>query len=196
MPVMQEVATSDAPDIAGLLAPFESLDGVGPTLAALLAEATGGSRVVDLLLHLPERVVIRRRVASPEDAPLDADCVLEVEVKSLRAARARTTGRPYVEVKAVAGGWPLTIRYMNGRLPWIGKLLPAGSFRFLAGRVLAEGSRGWAMLNPLSAEREAALPMVEPVWPMVRDLTPKRLAGAMSSALEQLRPLPEWADPA
>jgi ATP-dependent DNA helicase RecG len=196
MAVMQEVAPSDAPDIAGLLAPFESLDGVGPTLAALLAEATGGERVVDLLLHLPERVVVRRRVASPEEAPLDADCVLEVEVKSLRAARGRTTGRPYVEVKAVAGGWPLTVRYMNGRLPWIQKLLPAGSFRFLAGRVLAEGSRGWAMLNPLSAERESALPLVEPVWPMVRDLTPKRLAGAMSAALERLRPLPEWADPA
>ena len=58
-----------------------------------------------------------------------------------------------MDVKATAGGWPLTIRYMNGRLPWIQKLLPAGSFRFLAGRVVAEGSRGWAMLNPLSAER-------------------------------------------
>ena len=31
-----------------------------------------------------------RRAA--EEAPLDQDCVLEVEVKSLRAARARSTG--------------------------------------------------------------------------------------------------------
>jgi ATP-dependent DNA helicase RecG len=187
-------ADHDAEAAQGLLAPLTELAGVGPTLAALLEEATGGDRVLDLLLHLPERVVIRKRVASPEDAPPDQDCVLEVEVKSLRAARARSTGRPYVEVKAVAGGWPLTIRYMNGRLPWIQKLLPAGSFRFLAGRVLAEGSRGWAMLNPLSAERPEGLPLVEPVWPLVRDLTPKRLAGAMATALDRLRPLPEWAD--
>ncbi|WP_240790971.1 ATP-dependent DNA helicase RecG [Roseomonas sp. AR75] len=185
---------TDADSAAGLLAPLESLEGVGPTLARLLEEATGGDRVLDLLLHLPERVVIRRRVASPEEAPLDQDCVLEVEVKSLRAARARSTGRPYVEVKAVSGGWPLTIRYMNGRLPWIQKLLPASSFRFLAGRVLAEGSRGWAMLNPLSAERPDALPLVEPVWPLVRDLTPKRLRGAMEAALGRLHPMPEWAD--
>jgi ATP-dependent DNA helicase RecG len=184
----------DAQLLAGLLAPLEELRGVGPTLAALLAEATGGERVLDLLLHLPERVIIRRRVTSPEDAPPDQDCVLEVEVTSLRAARARSTGRPYVEVKAVAGGWPLTIRYMNGRLPWIQKLLPAGAIRFLAGRVLAEGSRGWAMLNPLSAERPEALPLVEPVWPLVRDLTPKRLRAAMEAALDRLRPLPEWAD--
>jgi ATP-dependent DNA helicase RecG len=184
----------DAPAVAGLLAPLESLAGVGPTLAALIEEAAGGGRVLDLLLHLPERVVIRRRVASPEEAPLDQDCILEVEVKSLRAARARSTGRPYVEVKALAGGWPLTIRYMNGRLPWIQKLLPAGSFRFLAGRVVAEGGRGWAMLNPLSAERPEGLPLVEPVWPLVRDLTPKRLRAAIEAALERLVALPEWAD--
>jgi ATP-dependent DNA helicase RecG len=191
-----EHATWDALAAAGLLAPVGDLHGVGPTLAKLLAEATGGERVLDLLLHLPERVIIRRRVASPEEAPPDQDCVLEVEVTSLRAARAKSTGRPYVEVKAQAGGWPLTIRYMNGRLPWIQKLLPAGSVRFLAGRVMVEGSRGWAMLNPLSAEQPEALPLVEPVWPLVRDLTPKRLRAAMEAALERLRPLPEWADPA
>ncbi|MCZ8149476.1 MAG: DEAD/DEAH box helicase, partial [Roseomonas sp.] len=190
-----EHAAEDALAAAGLLAPVVDLHGVGPTLAKLLAEATGGERVLDLLLHLPERVIIRRRVASPEEAPPDQDCVLEVEVVSLRAARAKSTGRPYVEVKAQAGGWPLTIRYMNGRLPWIQKLLPAGSVRFLAGRVMVEGSRGWAMLNPLSAERPEALPLVEPVWPLVRDLTPKRLRAAMDAALDRLRPLPEWADP-
>ena len=194
MAALNAAPVEDAPGAAGLLAPLGELHGVGPTLARLLEEATGGDRVLDLLLHLPERVILRRRVASPEEAPPDQDCILEVEVKSLRAARARSTGRPYVEVKAVSGGWPLTIRYMNGRLPWIQKLLPPGSFRFLAGRVLTEGSRGWAMLNPLSAERPEALPTVEPVWPLVRDLTPKRLRAAMESALDQLRPLPEWAD--
>lgn len=180
---------------AGLLAPVASLAGVGPTLARLLVEATGGDRVIDLLLHLPERVVIRKRVPSPEEAPLDQDCVLEVEVKSLRAARSRSTGRPYVEVRCTAGGWPLTLRHMNGRLPWIEKLLPRGSTRFLAGRVQAEGSRGWAMINPLSAEGEDRLPLVEPVWPLVRNLTPKRLGMAMDAALAKLQPLPEWIDP-
>jgi ATP-dependent DNA helicase RecG len=181
---------------APLLAPLETLPGVGPTLARLLAEATGGTRVLDLLLHLPERVVQRARVPSPDLAPLDRDCVLEVEVQSLRAARAKSTGRPYVEVKALSGGWPLTLRFMNGRLAWIEKLLPRGGVRFVAGRVLAEGTRGWAMLNPLAAEHPEALPLVEPVWPLVRDLTPKRLRAAMTAALERLPRLPEWADPA
>ncbi len=177
-----------------LLAPVSTLPGVGPTLAKLLEEATGGGRVLDLLLHLPERVVQRERAPSPAEAPVDRDCILDVEVKSLRAARARATGRPYVEVKALSGGWPLTLRFINGRLAWIEKLLPAGSVRFVAGRVLAEGNRGWAMLNPLSAERPEGLPLVEPVWPLVRDLTPKRLRMAMDGALALLKPFPEWAD--
>jgi ATP-dependent DNA helicase RecG len=180
--------------IGALLAPLTDLPGVGPTLAALIEEAAGGRRVLDLLLHLPERVILRARVPSPADAPLDRDCVLEIEIKKLRAARSKSTGRPYVEVKASSGGWPITLRYINGRLPWIQKQLPEGSFRFVAGRVLAEGTRGWAMLNPLSAARPEALPLVEPVWPMVRDLTPKRLRTAMEAALERLHPLPEWAD--
>jgi len=189
------ILSAQPEDIAApLLAPVSTLPGVGPTLAKLLEEATGGGRVLDLLLHLPERVIQRQRVASPEDAPLDQDCVLEIEVKSVRAARGRASGRPYVEVKALAGGWPLTLRYMNGRLAWIQKLLPAGSVRFLAGRVLAEGNRGWAMLNPLSAERPEGLPLVEPVWPLVRDLSPKRLRMAMEGALALLKPFPEWAD--
>jgi ATP-dependent DNA helicase RecG len=177
-----------------LLAPLDSLPGVGPTLARLLAEATGGTRVLDLLLHLPERVVLRQPVASPAEAPLDADCILEVEVRGLRAAHSGRTGRPYVEVKTVAGGRALTLRFFNSRLPWIEKLLPPASFRLLAGRVLPEGSQGFAMLNPQVAERAEQLPRVEPVWPLVRDLTPKRLAHAMAGALEALPALPEWAD--
>ena len=180
---------------AALLAPFGTLPGVGPTLCKLLAEATGGTRVLDLLLHLPERVTIRKRIEDPADAPADQECVLPVEVLSLRAARSKA-GRPYVEVRATAGGSALAIRYIHGRLPWIEKLLPKGTTRFVAGRVLADAKTGFAMMNPLSAETEAALPLVEPVWPLVRGLTPKRLGGAMRAALALLPAMPEWADAA
>ncbi len=168
---------------------------MGETLAKLLREATGGGRVLDLLLHLPERVVIRRRAASPAEAPAEQDCILEVLPMQLRAARSGRTGRPFVEVKALAGSQPLTLRFMNGRLPWIQKLLPPDGIRFVCGRVLNEGGGGFGMMNPLVAEREDELPLVEPVWPMVAGLTARRIAVAMGAALGRLEPLPEWADP-
>ncbi|MBW8268510.1 ATP-dependent DNA helicase RecG [Caldovatus aquaticus] len=182
------------PRLAPLLAPLATLRGVGPGLARLLAEAAGGERVLDLLFHLPERVVLRRRLADPAEAPAEGEVVLAATIRSLRAAVART-GRPYVEARASAAGRPLTIRYINGRLAWLKEKLPVGEVRFFAGRLLPEGA-GYAMLNPLAAAQEAALPLAEPVWPLVRDLSQPRLAAAMRAALERLPELPEWQDPA
>jgi ATP-dependent DNA helicase RecG len=195
MGILSASAPEDAQaHVTPLLAPLAELPGIGPTLAALLAEAAGGVRVFDLLLHLPERVVIRRRAASPAEAPLDQDCVLEVVTQSARAARSGRSQRSYVEVRATCAGKPLVLRFMNGRLPWILKLLPPGEVRYLAGRVQTEGSSGFAMMNPTVAEQESALPLVEPVWPMVRGLTPRRIAAAMEQALAILPEFPEWAD--
>ncbi|MDO9502408.1 MAG: ATP-dependent DNA helicase RecG [Falsiroseomonas sp.] len=195
MGILSASGPENAPDyVTPLLAPLDGLPGVGRTLAALLAEAAGGPRVLDLLLHLPERVVIRRRAATPAEAPLDQDCVLAVTATAHRAARSGRSQRSYVEVRAESGGQPLVLRFMNGRLPWILKLLPPGEPRFLAGRVQTEGANGFAMMNPMVAEQESALPLVEPVWPMVRGLTGKRIANAMDQALALLPELPEWAD--
>ena len=63
--------------ITQLEAPLTSLRGVGPTLAARLEQAIGGKRVLDLLLHLPERFAERVHVERPEDAPADRDVVLK-----------------------------------------------------------------------------------------------------------------------
>jgi ATP-dependent DNA helicase RecG len=180
--------------IEPLLAPIASLPGVSPMLAKLLAEACGGARIIDLLLHLPERVVLRQRVASPAEAPAEQDVLLPFTAAALAARRARS-GLPYVEVRGTAGGVPLTLRFLHGRLPWITRLVPVGAPRFLAGRLLAEGTAGHAMLNPLVADQESALPLAEPVWPLVRGLTAARLAQAMGTALAILPDLPEWADP-
>ncbi|MBX6374080.1 MAG: ATP-dependent DNA helicase RecG [Acetobacteraceae bacterium] len=177
-----------------LLAPLTDLRGVGPGLARLIAEAAGGDRVLDLLFHLPERVVLRRRIDDPAEAPADTEVILPATIRSLRAAVART-GRPYVEAKTTAAGRPLTIRYINGRLAWLKEKLPVGQVRFFAGKVLPEGS-GFAMLNPLSAVQEATLPLAEPVWPLVRDLSQGRLAAAIRAALYRLPELPEWLAPA
>jgi ATP-dependent DNA helicase RecG len=178
-----------------LLAPLADLRGVAPALARLIAEATGGDRVLDLLFHLPERVVLRRRIDDPADAPAEAEVVLPATIRSLRGAVART-GRPYVDVRTTAAGRPLAIRYINGRLAWLREKLPVGQVRFFAGKVLPEGGAGFAMMNPLSAAQEATLPLAEPVWPLVRDLTQGRLAAAVRAALERLPDLPEWQDAA
>jgi len=182
------------PCLAPLLAPFAELPGVGPATARRLKEAVGGERVLDLLFHLPERYAQRIRIESPAEAPLDAEVILPALVVSLSARRSKL-GRPYVEVRAEAAGKRLLIRYINGRLPWLTQLLPAGTERLFAGKVKVEAGI-YSMINPLSATGPEGLPELEPVWPLVKDLRLSQVAKAMDAALDRLPEFPEWHDPA
>ena len=182
------------PRLAPLFGPLASLPGVGPAIAKRLKEAVGGERVLDLLFHLPERYAQRIRVDSPAEAPVDAEVILPALVTAFRATRSKL-GRPYVEVRAEAGGKRLLIRYINGNLGWLQKLLPPGTERLFAGKVKLEAGT-YSMINPLSATGPEGLPELEPVWPLVKDLRLAQVAKAMGAALDRLPDLPEWQDAA
>jgi ATP-dependent DNA helicase RecG len=175
-----------------LLAPLAALPGVPAAAWARVAALVGGTRPVDLLLHLPERFESRLAVTRPEDAAPGARIRLRAVAEAHRAARARS-GRGYVEVRARAGGSPLLLRFMNGRLPWILKLLPPGEERVLAGDLRAD-AEGFQLINPDVAATEAELPLTEPVWPLSAGVTHRMVARAMRAALAMLRDVPEWQD--
>ncbi|MFV2092335.1 MAG: ATP-dependent DNA helicase RecG, partial [Hyphomicrobiales bacterium] len=48
----------------------------------------------------------------------------------------------------------------------------------------------------LSAEEFAALPAIEPVYPLTYGISNRMVLKAMAGALERLPELPEWLDPA
>jgi ATP-dependent DNA helicase RecG len=177
-----------------LLAPLGSLPGVGPALAARLKQAVGGERVVDLLLHLPERHVQRPAVARPSAAPPEREVRLAAQVLGLSARRAKS-GTPYVEARCESGAEPLTVRFLHGRLAWLQPAMPVASTHHFAGVVRRE-AEAWTMLNPLHAADSARLPEVEPVWPLVAKLSGAQLARAMAAAIARLPELGEWADAA
>ncbi|WP_431285534.1 ATP-dependent DNA helicase RecG [Humitalea sp. 24SJ18S-53] len=173
-----------------LRAPLADLPGLGPALAKLVGKACGGDRVVDLLLHLPDRYIQRVPVARPSEAPGDIEVILPAVVESLRDARSGA-GRPYVEIRAEAGGEPLVARLMNTKLAWVQRATPPGATRWFAGPVRPEGER-WSMLSPLVSATEP--PSIEPVWPLTATLSNTRMRRSVEAALARLPPLPEWHD--
>jgi ATP-dependent DNA helicase RecG len=175
-----------------LLAPLDTLPGLPAAAWKRVAALVGGARLVDLLLHLPERFERRLAVRRPEDAAPGARVRLRAVAETHRAARARS-GRCYVEIRARAGGSPLLLRFMNGRLPWLLKLLPPGEERVLAGELRAD-AEGFQLINPDVAASEAELPLTEPVWPLSAGVTHRMLARAMRAALAALPDIPEWLD--
>ncbi|MCW8084069.1 ATP-dependent DNA helicase RecG [Sabulicella glaciei] len=178
--------------LEALLEPFSGLPGIGPRRAALLAKATGGTRIVDLLFHLPDRIAARVRVDHPARAPAEADAVLPITTVSLRPKRAANTNRPYVEIRTEEG---LTIRILNGWLQTAERQFPRGERRWVSGKVKPEGD-GWSMANPDVARDPDALPVLEPVWRLTEGLHRATMAASMREAVSRLpEDMEEWADP-
>ena len=66
--------------LAPLFAPLTALKGAIPPVAALIAKAAGGERVIDLLFHLPESYVDRRPRPTIAEAEPASVATLEIEV--------------------------------------------------------------------------------------------------------------------
>ncbi len=179
-----------SPDLlAPLFAPLTSLRGLGEARAALIARATGGARVIDLLFHLPESYVDRRSRAALRDLPAGRVVTVAVEVVRIeRPANARqptravvTDGTGFAEI-AFFKGFP------HARLPVGARVVVSGK---------ADERRSFVHPPHIVPQDAAArLPAVEPVWPLTAGLLPWHLRGPVAVALAGIPDLPEWHDPA
>ena len=187
-----ESLSQGAAALAPLMTPLADLKGVKENEARLIAKAAGGPRVLDLLLHLPERYMYRRRIARPSEAPVEGEVLIPVTIGSHKAARS-AQGRPYVRVRCEAGGEPLTAFLMNWQKAWAEKALPVGGTRWFAGTLKHEHDE-WVIVNPQVSVREEAIPLIQPVWPLTGALGLAQVSRAMGAALALLPDLPEWQD--
>ena len=184
--------TQGADALTALLAPIAGLKGVKEAEARLIAKAAGGARVLDLLLHLPERYLLRRRIERPSEAPPDTEALLAVVIGTHKAGRT-AQGRPYVRVRCEAGGEPLIALLMNWQKAWAEKALPVGATRWLAGSLKEEdGDR--VIVNPQVSPREDGAPRLRPVWRLAGAPPRPRVPRAMAAALALRPSLPEWQD--
>ena len=92
----------------------------------------------------------------------------------------------------------ITLTYFNARRDYLEKLLPVGEMRYVSGT--AEFYDGMLqMVHPDRVVDEAgfaALPLVEPVYPLTEGLALGNVRRAMDGALARLPDLPEWQDEA
>jgi ATP-dependent DNA helicase RecG len=183
--------------LAPLFAPLTSLRGIGPALARLFAKAaggggTGGTRVIDLLFHLPDSYVDRRDRPSIARARPGTTATLAVEVVRHEApARARQPWRVIVRDES---GFAELVFFSPSRVAQ----MPAGTRLLVSGKLDRFGDR-LTMAHPehvVPAEHAERLPAIEPVWPLTAGLWPRQVAAAMTQALALLPELPEWHDAA
>jgi ATP-dependent DNA helicase RecG len=179
-----------------LFAPLTSLRGIGPKLAKPFAHLLDRAepRVIDMLLHLPYAAIDRR--ARPKLGEVQPETIATVKVQVERHLPGR--GRAPYKVIASDDTNTLEIVYFNIPRDRIEKMLPVGATRYLSGRVGLYDGR-LQMVHPdrvLDEKGLADLPPVEPVHSLTEGLSAGIVRRAANGAIERLRDLPEWLDPA
>jgi ATP-dependent DNA helicase RecG len=172
-----------------LFEPLTSLRGVAATLAGLMARALGGDRVIDLLFHMPDSYIDRRR-RSTIAAALPGQ-VVTAEIEVVRIEPPQTSRQPTrVTIRDASGFAELAF---FGRAPE--RIVQPGARLLISGR-FDEQRRMGRPDHLVPVDRPDMLPLVEPVWPLTAGLFASHLRRGMAQALARLPELPEWHDPA
>jgi ATP-dependent DNA helicase RecG len=181
------------PDILNpLFAEVEVLKGIGPGLAKPLRRL-GLERVVDILFHLPNGWIDRKKVDVVDVA--DAGQVITVLVTPVdyRQGGARSPFRVYATDR---DGNYLTLTYFNNP-GWAKKQLPLGQPKVVSGRMESYGQE-LQIVHPdyvLEPKEALDLPGREPVYPLSEGLTNRRLGDLAGQALARVPQLEEWIEP-
>ena len=176
-----------------LFSDIQALAGVGPRVAQYL-ERLAGSRLIDLLWHLPTGFVDRRW--EPKISELVPGRIATLRLKIGKHRKSPRRGIPY-KIAASDQTGKLTLVFFQAQESYLLEQLPEESERIVSGRVDSYADK-LQMVHPdyiLKPEQRATLPAIEPVYPLTQGLSNRTLQKALKGALKETPELPEWIDP-
>lgn len=177
-----------------LFADIASLRGVGERAHKLLANLIGGSKIVNLLWHLPSGMIDRSY--SPKLINAVPGRICTVTVKVVEHVAPKSSKQPYRMI-VEDDTEQLTLIFFKAYISSIQKALPVGATRVISGKL--ESFNGQLQMpHPdyiVSTEELPNLLGMETVYPLTAGITNKMLGKFMAQALVRIPDLPEWQDP-
>ena len=177
-----------------LFAELETLEGVGPKTAKLMAQLEIEAPR-DLLFSLPYAVVDRRRRDTIRGADFPTTLTVEVTVGAHRPPRSR--GGAY-RVHVADAQEEFQLVFFHARGEYLKRLLPEGAKRVVSGKLeLFDGLA--QMVHPdhvLPLAEAGEIPDFEPVYHLTQGVSQRVMYKAVRGALKRLPDLSEWIDPA
>jgi ATP-dependent DNA helicase RecG len=181
-----------------LFAAISALPGIGSKLERLyrrLLDREQEPRVIDLLFHLPTGAIDRRDRPKLRDVVPGKVVTVAVTIDRHRPAPPGRLRAPHLVYASDETG-DIVFTYFHARRDYLEKLLPVGATRYVSGTAAFYDGM-LQMVHPDRVVDEkglAALPMIEPVYPLTEGLGANQLRKAMDGALAKLPALPEWQD--
>ena len=180
---------------------MDSLDGVGPKVAGLIANVVPAdlgarpARVGDLVFTPPHSVIDRRNRPGIARAAEGAIVTLELRVDRHQPPPRGNRTVPY-RVFAHDDTGEIALTFFRGHREWLEKQLTVGEHVVVSGRMQWFNGRPSMVhpdyMQPANAHEELLL--VEPVYQLTAGLSPKVLRRAIEHALARVPELPEWQD--
>ncbi|MBL0372979.1 ATP-dependent DNA helicase RecG [Rhizobium sp. KVB221] len=184
-----------------LFASLSSLPGIGQKTGELYARLLGREtleecRIIDLLFHVPQGLIDRRKQPGIALSPAGAIVTVTARVDRHQPPPRGNSSVPYrVYLQDDTGEMALVFFRAKGN--WLEKMLPVDE------TVMVSGKMDWfngrpSMVHPDHIARIAegeSLPLVEPVYGLTAGLSPKMLRKTIEAALARVPDLPEWLDP-
>jgi len=170
----------------------KSVSGVGPRLSTLFEKITG-TKVVDLLWHLPIDIIDRRNTPKIIDAKGGMVATITVVVDEHKAPAKRHL--PY-RVHCHDDTGEMDLVFFNVKGDYLIKQLPLGATRVVSGK-LDKFNGTLQMPHPdmiVKPEEKASVTILEPIYPLTAGVSNKVATKIIHLALQRVNKLPEWND--
>lgn len=177
-----------------LFADIASLRGVGERAHKLLANLIGGSKIVNLLWHLPSGII--DRTYSPKLINAIPGRICTITVRVVEHIAPKSSKQPY-RVIVEDDTEQLILIFFKAYVSSLQKALPVGATRVISGKL--ESFNGQLQMpHPDYIAMPDELPNIlgmETVYPLTAGITNKMLGKFMAQAVARIPDLPEWQDP-
>ncbi len=169
--------------------------GVGEKTSKIL-EKLKIFKVKDLLFYKPVGVIDRRN--SPPLYKAISGSIITVTV-NVYEHKAPPRNRPQIPYKVFCGNdsGDLVLIFFHVKGDYLSKILSCGSLKAISGRVDYDANGILQMIHPdyiVDHDHIKDIYRIEPIYPLTRGITLKKLQKFIKNALLELPELPEWID--
>lgn len=175
-----------------LFTPLENLSGIGKRYSSLLQNLCG-TKLLDLLWHLPSGIIDRRCSILLSQAR--SGQLWTGKVRVIEHAIPKSKKQPYRVIVEDASE-QLILIFFKTFGDSLARQLPVGAQKIISGKIeIFNGSL--QMSHPdyiVDAQTPEKMPIIETVYPLTAGISNKMLNKYMSLALSAVPELPEWLD--